>query len=122
MTLLRSSQSSVAPWCGGKRLILNVYGPTVGPPPASCRPPPASKAETIADFMVLGHIMTVIPTINAIAAVVSAAPGIVTYTDQPLTLPRGVVAFGKRAMQIQESAFWPKQQGTNQRPGSDWPK
>ena len=89
MTLLRSSQSSVAPWCGGKRLILNVYG-------ADHRqflPPPASKAETIADFMVLGHIMTVMPTINAIAAVVSAAPGIVTYTDRPLTLPRGVVAF-----------------------------
>jgi hypothetical protein len=89
MTLLRSSQSSVAPWCGGKRLILNVYGPTVGPPSASCR----FQAETIADFMVLGHIMTAMPTINAIAAVVSAAPGTVTYTDRPLTLPRGVVAF-----------------------------
>jgi 4-hydroxy-tetrahydrodipicolinate reductase len=44
--------------------------------------------------MVLGHIMTAMPTINAIAAVVSAAaPGIVTYTDRRLTLPRGVVAF-----------------------------
>jgi 2,4-diaminopentanoate dehydrogenase len=92
MTLLRSSQGSVAPWCGGKRLILNVYGRTVRIT-VSFLPPPASKAETIADFMVLGHIMTAMPTINAIAAVVSAAPGIVTYTDRPLTLPRGVVAF-----------------------------
>jgi hypothetical protein len=54
-------------------------------------PPPDFQAETIADFMVLGHIMTAMPTINAIPAVVAAAPGIVTYADLPLTLPRGVV-------------------------------
>ncbi len=48
-------------------------------------------AETIADFMVLGHIMTAMPTINAIPAVVAAAPGSVTYTDLPLTLVCGVV-------------------------------
>ncbi len=52
-------------------------------------PPPYFQAETIADFMALGHIMTAMPTINAIPAVVAAAPGIVTYTDLPLTLPRG---------------------------------
>jgi 2,4-diaminopentanoate dehydrogenase len=43
--------------------------------------------------VVLGHIMTAIPTINAIPAVVAGAPGIVTYADQPLTLPCGVAAF-----------------------------
>jgi hypothetical protein len=48
------------------------------------------QAETIADFMVLGHIMTAMPVINAIPPVVAAAPGIVTYNDLPLTLPRGV--------------------------------
>jgi 4-hydroxy-tetrahydrodipicolinate reductase len=42
--------------------------------------------------MVLGHIMTAMPTINAIPAVVTAAPGIATYADLPLTLPRGVCA------------------------------
>jgi 4-hydroxy-tetrahydrodipicolinate reductase len=52
-------------------------------------PPPYFQAETIADFMALGHIMTALPTINAIPAVVAAPPGIVTYTDLPLTLPRG---------------------------------
>jgi 4-hydroxy-tetrahydrodipicolinate reductase len=57
-------------------------------------PPPYFQAETIADFMVLGHIMTAMPTINAIPAVVAAAPGIVTYTDLPLTLPRGHVPTG----------------------------
>ncbi len=57
-------------------------------------PPPDFAAETIADFMTLGHIMTAMPVINAIPAVVAAAPGIVTYTDLPLTLPRGVVPTG----------------------------
>jgi hypothetical protein len=38
--------------------------------------------------MDLGHIMTAMPAINAIPGVVAAAPGIVTYADLPLTLPR----------------------------------
>ncbi len=38
-------------------------------------PPPDFEAETIADFMVLGHIMTAVPPLNAIAAVVAAPPG-----------------------------------------------
>jgi 2,4-diaminopentanoate dehydrogenase len=57
-------------------------------------PPPDFQAETIADFMVLGHIMTAMPVINAIPAVVAAAPGIATYNDLPLMLPRGLVAKG----------------------------
>lgn len=31
------------------------------------------------------------PAINAIPRVVAAAPGIVTYTDLPVPLPRGLV-------------------------------
>jgi 4-hydroxy-tetrahydrodipicolinate reductase len=31
------------------------------------------------------------PAINAIPTAVTAAPGIVTYTDGPLPLPRGLV-------------------------------
>ncbi|OSC40231.1 dihydrodipicolinate reductase [Mycobacterium decipiens] len=54
-------------------------------------PPPYFQAETIADFMVLGHIMTAMPAVHAIPAVVAAPPGIVTYNELPLTLPRGVV-------------------------------
>jgi hypothetical protein len=55
-------------------------------------PPPDFEAETIADFSVLGNILTAMPPIHAIAAVVAAAPGIATYNDLPLTLPRGVSA------------------------------
>jgi 4-hydroxy-tetrahydrodipicolinate reductase len=54
-------------------------------------PPPYFEATTIEDFMDLGHIMVAVPAINAIPAVVAAAPGIATYADLPLTLPRGFV-------------------------------
>jgi 2,4-diaminopentanoate dehydrogenase len=54
-------------------------------------PPPYFEATTIEEFMDLGHIMTSVPAINAIPAVVAAAPGIATYADLPLTLPRGFV-------------------------------
>ena len=54
--------------------------------PAAAR---TSRPTTIEEFMVLGHIMTAMPAINAIPAVVAAPPGIVTYADLPLTLPRG---------------------------------
>lgn len=51
-------------------------------------------ATSIEDFFVLGHIMTAMPPIHAISAVVAAAPGIATYTDLPLPMPRGVVPTG----------------------------
>ena len=54
-------------------------------------PPPDFQAETLADFMVLGHIMTAMPAVNAIPAVVAAPPGIVSYADLRLPLPRGLV-------------------------------
>jgi hypothetical protein len=53
-------------------------------------PPPDFEATTLEEFMVLGHIMTATPPVNAIPAVVAAPPGIVTYNDLPLILPRGV--------------------------------
>jgi hypothetical protein len=55
-------------------------------------PPPDFEATTFADFMVLGMIMTALPAVHAIPYVVAAPPGIVTYTDLPLPLPRGTVA------------------------------
>ena len=55
-------------------------------------PPPDFEATTFADFMVLGMIMTAMPAIYAIPYVVAAPPGIVTYNDLPLPLPRGLVA------------------------------
>jgi hypothetical protein len=57
-------------------------------------PPPDFEATTFADFMVLGMIMTAMPAINAIPRVVQADPGIVTYADLPLPLPRGWLSPG----------------------------
>ena len=59
-------------------------------------PPPdmIENAKTIEDFFVLGHIMTAMPPIHAIPAVVAAAPGIATYNDLPLPQARGVVPSG----------------------------
>lgn len=54
-------------------------------------PPPDFQATSLADFMVLGHIMTAMPAVNAIPAVVEAPPGIVSYPDLRLPLPRGLV-------------------------------
>lgn len=51
-------------------------------------PPPDFQAKNFADFMVLGLIATAVPAIDAIPRVVEAPPGIVTYNDLPLPLPR----------------------------------
>ncbi|CAM4370836.1 dihydrodipicolinate reductase [Mycobacterium basiliense] len=71
--------------------VIKVDGRPTVTTTVSFLPPPYFEAETIADFMMLGHIMTAMPTINSIPAVVAAQPGIVTYNDLPLTVPRGVV-------------------------------
>jgi 4-hydroxy-tetrahydrodipicolinate reductase len=41
--------------------------------------------------MTIGHIITALPALNAIASVVQASPGIVTYADLGMPLPRGWV-------------------------------
>ena len=54
-------------------------------------PPPDFQAETIEEFMTIGHIITALPALNAIASVVEAPPGIITYADLGMPLPRGWV-------------------------------
>lgn len=89
-------------WCKGQTLepdwkiaqdgwVIEVAGRPTVTMTVGFLPPPDFEATTLAEFMVLGHIMTATPPINAIPAVVAAAPGIVTYNDLPLILPRGVV-------------------------------
>ncbi|OBH98105.1 dihydrodipicolinate reductase [Mycobacterium sp. E2733] len=55
-------------------------------------PPPDFRGETLDDYIMLGLTITAMPAINAIPAVVAAPPGIATYNDLPLLLPRGVLA------------------------------
>jgi len=54
-------------------------------------PPADFEAETIEDFMAIGHIITAVPALNAIPVVVAAPPGIVSYPDLPFPMPRGWV-------------------------------
>jgi hypothetical protein len=54
-------------------------------------PPPDFEATTMEEFMVLGHILTALPVVNAIPAVVAAEPGIITYEDIPIPAPKGYV-------------------------------
>jgi 4-hydroxy-tetrahydrodipicolinate reductase len=53
-------------------------------------PPPDFQVKQLSDFMVIGHIMTAMPAVNAIPRVV-APPGIMSYTDVAVPLPRGLV-------------------------------
>jgi hypothetical protein len=55
-------------------------------------PPPDFEATTFGEFMVLGMIATAMPAIDAIPHVVAAAPGIITYADGLLPLPKGLVS------------------------------
>lgn len=54
-------------------------------------PPRDFRAESFADYMELGMIMTALPAINAIGPICEAAPGIHTYADLPLLTGRGFV-------------------------------
>jgi hypothetical protein len=54
-------------------------------------PPKDFRPKSFSDYMVLGMIMTSLPAINAIPAVVAARPGIVTYLDIATVAPTGWV-------------------------------
>lgn len=54
-------------------------------------PPADFVGETLDDYIMLGLSIVAMPAITAIPAVVAAAPGIVTYNDLPLLLPKGVL-------------------------------
>jgi 2,4-diaminopentanoate dehydrogenase len=54
-------------------------------------PPKDFVAKSFIDYMALGMIMTAMPALNAVAATVEAAPGIVTYLDLPMIRPSGWV-------------------------------
>jgi hypothetical protein len=88
----RKGQSLDPDWKLDEGYLIEVDGRPTIRTKLQILPPPDFTGTTFADFMVLGMIMTAMPAIDAIPNVVAAPPGIVTYTDIPLPLPRGVVA------------------------------
>ena len=87
----RKGQSLEPDWPIQEGHVIRVEGRPTVTARLEYLPPPDFEATTFAEFMVLGMIMTAMPAINAIPHVVAAPPGIVTYTDLPLPLPKGLV-------------------------------
>ena len=54
-------------------------------------PPSDFQAQTIEEFMTIGHIITAVPALNAIPSVIAAPSGIVSYPDFGFPMPRGWV-------------------------------
>ena len=89
----RKGDSIEPDWEIGMGWTIDIHGrPTINAK-VDLMPPPDFEATTMEEFMVLGHIITAVPVVNAIPAVVAAAPGIVTYKDLPMPLPLGYVVF-----------------------------
>jgi hypothetical protein len=87
----RKGRNLVPDWPIREGHVIRIHGRPTITATLEYLPPPDFQATTFAEFMVLGMIMTAMPAIHAIPYVVAAAPGIVTYTDLPVPLPRGVV-------------------------------
>jgi len=88
----RKGQTLEADWEVEMGYIIDVEGRPSLHARVDILPPPDFEATTMEEFMVLGMILTAVPAVNAIPAVVEAPPGIVTYTDLYRTLPRGYAA------------------------------
>lgn len=87
----RKGQSLDPDWTIDTGYVIEVAGRPTIRTTVDILPPPDFEATTFEEFLVLGLIMTAMPAVNAIPNVVAAPPGIVTYTDLPLPLPRGHV-------------------------------
>jgi len=87
----RKGQSLSPDWAIEEGHVITIEGMPTVRVKLDYLPPADFQATTFADFMVIGMVMTAMPAIHAIPAVLAAPPGIVSYPDLPLPLPRGVV-------------------------------
>ncbi|HEX5254104.1 MAG TPA: dihydrodipicolinate reductase [Mycobacterium sp.] len=87
----RKGQSLDPDWPLDMGYTIEVQGRPTIKTTLSFLPPPDFAGQTLDDYIMLGLTITAMPAITAIPAVVTAPPGIVTYNDLPLLLPRGVL-------------------------------
>ncbi len=90
----RKGQSLDPDWQLDMGYTIEVVGTPTIKTTLSFSPPPGFQGETLDDYIMLGLSIVAMPAITAIPAVVSARPGIATYNDLPLLLPRGVLRTG----------------------------
>lgn len=88
----RKGQSLEPDWQMDSGYLVEIAGRPTIRTKVDILPPADFKATTFGEFMVLGMIMTAVPAVNAIPNVVAAPPGIVTYNNLALPLPRGYVS------------------------------
>lgn len=88
----RKGQTLEPDWPLDMGYTIEVQGQPTIKTTLSFLPPPDFAGETLDDYIMLGLTITAMPAITAIPAVVAAPPGIATYNDLPLLLPRGVLA------------------------------
>lgn len=88
----RKGSSLVPDWTITEGHVITIDGRPTVTTRVEYLPPPDFEAETFADFMVLGMIMTAMPAIAAIPYVVAAPPGIASYVNLPMIMPRGRVS------------------------------
>ncbi|OBB64457.1 dihydrodipicolinate reductase [Mycobacterium sp. 852014-50255_SCH5639931] len=87
----RKGQTLEPDWPLDMGYTIEVQGQPTIKTTLSFLPPPDFQGETLDDYIMLGLTITAMPAITAIPAVVGAPPGIATYNDLPLLLPRGVL-------------------------------
>ena len=87
----RKGQSLDPDWQLDMGYTIEVQGTPTIKTTLSFLPPPDFQGQTLDDYITLGLTIVAMPAITAIPAVVAAQPGIATYNDLPLMLPRGVL-------------------------------
>ena len=87
----RKGQTLDPDWQLDMGYTIEVQGQPTVKTTLSFLPPADFQGETLDDFIMLGLNIVAMPAITAIPAVVAAPPGIATYNDLPLLLPRGVL-------------------------------
>jgi hypothetical protein len=87
----RKGRTLVPDWKVEHGYVVNVEGRPNVRTKLTIAPPADFVAHSLQDYMVLGMVITSLPAVNAVPAVVEAQPGIVTYNDLPLIASRGFV-------------------------------
>ncbi|MEB3981639.1 dihydrodipicolinate reductase [Mycobacterium sp. 663a-19] len=88
----RKGQTLEPDWQLDMGYTIEVQGTPTIKTTLSFLPPPDFQGETLDDYIMMGLTIVAMPAITAIPAVVAARPGIATYNDLPLLLPRGVLS------------------------------